>query len=63
MKGYLYSLATDKKGGWIAGLLKVVLFVLSLIYGTAIRILSFCFRIKPCRLNCKVISIGNITLS
>ena len=59
---YLYLLATDKKRGIIAGVLKTFLFILSLFYGLAVRILSFIYLIKPYRLNCKVISIGNITL-
>jgi tetraacyldisaccharide 4'-kinase len=59
---YLYSLATDKRKGVIAGILKVFLLILSLIYGLVVRVLSFVYRFKPYRLNCKVISVGNITL-
>jgi len=62
MREYLYSLATDRRGGFIAGFLKILLFILSLIYGLAVRILSFIYQIRPYRLDCKVISIGNITL-
>ncbi len=62
LKDYLYLLATDRKKGFVAGIFKILLFILSLIYGLAVRILSFIYGIKPCRLNCKVISIGNITL-
>jgi len=61
-RGYLYLLATDKKRGFIAGFFKIFLFILSLIYGLIVRISSFLYRIKPYQLNCKVISIGNITL-
>jgi tetraacyldisaccharide 4'-kinase len=61
-RDYLYSLATDRKKGFIAGIIKILLFILSLIYGLAVRILSFIYGINPCRLNCKVVSIGNITL-
>ncbi|MBL7081948.1 MAG: tetraacyldisaccharide 4'-kinase [Candidatus Omnitrophica bacterium] len=59
---YLYLLATDKKRGFIAGILKIFLLILSLFYGLVVRILSFIYLVKPYRLNCKVISIGNITL-
>jgi len=59
---YLYSAATDKEGGLMAGLLKIILLVLSWIYGAVIRILTFFYRLKPRRLPCKVVSIGNITL-
>lgn len=41
---------------------KLILFALSLIYGSIVRLAIFFYRIKPCRLKCKVISIGNITL-
>ncbi|MFC1657941.1 tetraacyldisaccharide 4'-kinase [Candidatus Omnitrophota bacterium] len=62
MKEYLYSLATDKSRGLLAGVLKFILFILSLIYGLAIRMLSFFYCLKPYRFNCRVISVGNITL-
>ncbi len=62
MRQYLYSLATDKKKGFIAGGIKFFLFILSLIYGLIVRILSFLYHLKPYRLNAKVISVGNITL-
>ena len=59
---YLYSLATDKKKGFFANTIKFFLFILSLVYGLSVRILFLFYRIKPCKLNCKVISVGNITL-
>ncbi|MGD9014662.1 MAG: tetraacyldisaccharide 4'-kinase [Candidatus Omnitrophota bacterium] len=62
MRKYLYSLATDKSKGLPAGIFKIILFILSLIYGLTVRILSFIYRIRPYRLECKVISVGNITL-
>ena len=62
MKRYLYNLATDKSKGLIAGLIKVFLFLLSLIYGAIVRALIFFNRIFARRLSCKVISVGNITL-
>jgi len=61
MKEYLYNLATDKYGGLIPGIIKAFLFILSCIYGLVIKILILFYRLKPRRLNCKVISVGNIT--
>ncbi len=62
MQDYLYNLATDKVRGLIPAAIKLFLFILSIIYGLAVRILIFFELISPRRLNCKVISIGNITL-
>ena len=62
MRKIIYNLATDKSKGFIAGLAKFILFLLSLVYGLVIRILIFLNRLKQKRLNCKVISVGNITL-
>ena len=62
MREFLYNLATDKSRGFLAGALKVFLFILSLIYGKIIRVLVWFYSLKPHRLNCKVISVGNITL-
>ncbi|OGX16441.1 MAG: tetraacyldisaccharide 4'-kinase [Omnitrophica WOR_2 bacterium RBG_13_41_10] len=59
---YLYNLATDRDNGFIAGLLKVLLFILSLIYGLIVKVLIWRYSINPKRLDCKVISVGNITL-
>jgi tetraacyldisaccharide 4'-kinase len=59
---YIYSLATDKKKGSAAGAIKCFLFFFSLIYSLVVGVLIFIYRIKPCRLGCKVISVGNITL-
>jgi tetraacyldisaccharide 4'-kinase len=59
---YLYNLATDKYRGKLAGLLKIFLYLACLIYGLIVRLLIFIYRLKPHRLNCKVISVGNITL-
>lgn len=61
-EGYLYGLATDKQGGFIAALMKMLLLLLSFVYGLMIRALIFFYTIKPRRLDCKVISIGNITV-
>ncbi len=62
MQEYLYNLATDKHKGFIAGVIKLFLFILSLLYGLIVSILILFSRLKPYRLNCKVISVGNITL-
>ncbi|MFH1888712.1 MAG: tetraacyldisaccharide 4'-kinase [Candidatus Omnitrophota bacterium] len=62
MLRYIYELATDKHRGPVAGTLNSFLYLISLIYGLVVRILLFIYRIKPYRLGCKVISVGNITL-
>lgn len=62
MRDYLYHLATDKYRGLLAGVLKSLLWIFSLIYGLIVRILIFIRRLKPYKFNCQVISVGNITL-
>jgi tetraacyldisaccharide 4'-kinase len=62
LREYLYSLATDKKRGFIAGVLKFFLTILSFVYGLLIRILIVFKQHNPVRLSCKFISVGNITL-
>ena len=62
LREYLFSLVTDRRRGVIASVLKVFLFILSLVYGLAARALIFLKRRNSCRLNCKVISVGNFTL-
>jgi len=62
MQDYLYNLATDKVRGLIPAAIKLFLFILSIIYGLTVRILIFFELISSQRLNCKVISVGNITL-
>lgn len=62
MLSYTYNLATDRHRGLAAGVVKYFLYCLSLIYALVVRVLIFIYRIKPYRLNCKVISVGNITL-
>ncbi len=64
LKQYFYNLANDKKGGLSAVLVKSILLLFSLVYSLLIRIISFAYRaniLKIHHLNCKVISIGNIT--
>ena len=62
MREYLYSLATDKEKGLIAGVIKFFLFVLSLVYGLLLKVIIFSRRRRLYRLGAKVISVGNITL-
>jgi len=62
MLHYIYNLATDKYKGGLAGKFKFFLYLLSLAYGLAVVALIFIYRIRPRHLNCKVISVGNITL-
>jgi len=62
MRDYLYRLATDKQRGFLASLIKALLFILAILYGLVVRILILFYRLKPYRLHCKVVSVGNITL-
>lgn len=62
IENLLYNLATDRYNGVLAGLVKMFLSILSVVYGLAVRMLAF---LKSRRLKyagCKVISVGNITL-
>jgi tetraacyldisaccharide 4'-kinase len=62
MKNFLYNLATDKSKGWVFALPKLLLLLLSFVYGAVIRSLIFIRSSKARSLKCKVISVGNITL-
>lgn len=62
MRKFLYNLATDKYRGLFAGIIKFFLFILSLFYGLTVKILLYFHLRYPEQLNCKVISVGNITL-
>lgn len=65
LKGYFYSLMSDKRGGVIANIVKLFLFSLSLIYYCVIKTILRLYKIKVLkshRPQCKVISVGNITL-
>ena len=60
-----YSLMTDRINGILPGVIKIILFFLSLIYGACVKVILFCYKksiLKTEKLNCRVISIGNITL-
>lgn len=64
LREYFFNLATDKTKGGLAFFTKGLLFLLSLIYSAVVRFLSFAYKkniFKAQHLNCKVISIGNIT--
>ncbi len=62
MKKYLYDLATDKSQGFLAVVLKLILLLLSFIYGFFIRTLIFILSLDLKRFDIRVISIGNITV-
>jgi len=62
MLNFIYNLATDKTRGFIPAIIKSFLLILSWVYGLIIRILVLFYSINSCRLACKVISVGNITL-
>ncbi|MCX5693989.1 MAG: tetraacyldisaccharide 4'-kinase [Candidatus Omnitrophica bacterium] len=61
-KEYLYNLVTGKIKGPQGAFLRGCLFILSLVYGLGVIIISGFYRIKPIQLGAKVISVGNITL-
>ncbi|MBI4972650.1 MAG: tetraacyldisaccharide 4'-kinase [Candidatus Omnitrophica bacterium] len=61
MRDYFYNLVTDKKRGFLPNLLKGLLFIFSLIYGLIVRALILLYRLRPCGLSCRVVSVGNIT--
>jgi tetraacyldisaccharide 4'-kinase len=61
-KEYLYNLVTGKIRGPLAAILRGVLFVFSLLYGLGVIILAGFYKMRQARINCKVISVGNITL-
>jgi tetraacyldisaccharide 4'-kinase len=62
MQRFLYLFATDRYKGFKATIIKFFLWVLSLLYGLIVRVLIFLNRRKVCRVGCKVISVGNITV-
>lgn len=59
---YLYRLATGKEQGLLAVLVEFFLLPISWIYGLGVKLLAFLRQVKPKRLKCRVISVGNITL-
>lgn len=64
MKNYLYEVITDKAEDIKADGLRVVLLVLSLVYGILVRLQDFAYKkkiLRPAYVDTKVISVGNIT--
>jgi len=61
-KNILYNLATDKYQGFFAGCAKIFLFLLSLLYGLVVKILSGYHLARRKKVVGRLISIGNITL-
>ena len=62
---FFLSLMQDKRTGFSATILKVILFLLSLVYFLCLWVVRFLYKIKVLRtkrVNRKVISIGNITV-
>ncbi len=65
MKNFLYSIATDKRTDWIARLAGIVLFLFSLIYGVAVKVICTGYDMgffPRRRLSVPVISVGNLTM-
>ncbi|MCX5707377.1 MAG: tetraacyldisaccharide 4'-kinase [Candidatus Omnitrophica bacterium] len=62
LREHLYNLATDKTQGLPSALIKFPLYLLSLVYGLLVLILSSWNGLRKIRLGCKVISVGNITV-
>lgn len=65
MISYIYSLAQDEKKGIVASFLKLILLLLSFVYICITALIKTVYRLKllrPARIDCKVISVGNITL-
>ncbi|MGB4521370.1 MAG: tetraacyldisaccharide 4'-kinase [Candidatus Omnitrophota bacterium] len=62
MYKFLYSLATDENNSIIARFVKIFLLIFSFFYGLIIRFLVFIYRQKQKKLDCRTISVGNITL-
>ena len=64
LREYFYSLITDERKGFWASIFKFFLLLASFIYGLGIRVILLGYKVgisRSRRLNCKVISIGNIT--
>lgn len=65
LKGYFLLLITDKIDGFFVRILKVFLWLLSVLYGFLASMVCYCYKsgiLKVNRLNKVVISVGNITL-
>ena len=65
MRNFIYSLMTDKRGGWPYIPFKLIMYIISLFYGAGIcvRGLLYKFRIfRSEKVPMKVISVGNLSL-
>lgn len=65
LRDYLYSLATDQQKGIVAGLLKCLLWVASMIFGLGVLARGLLYRsglFSASRLTQPVISVGNLSL-
>ncbi|MCX5704982.1 MAG: tetraacyldisaccharide 4'-kinase [Candidatus Omnitrophica bacterium] len=62
MVNYLYNIATGCEKGFMAGIVRAFLFLLSLVYWLFIRLMIFFQGRVAKRLDCKVVSVGNITV-
>jgi len=65
MRDYIYSLMTDRVSGPIASVLKFFLYLLSFLYGLAVKMMVSLRRngvLPTIHLEAKVISVGNLTL-
>jgi len=62
MREYIYSLMTDKAGGAGATLMKAVLYAASIFYRLSVDLIRIFKTIFSKRLDCKVVSVGNLTL-
>lgn len=62
---FFLSLMMDKRTGFFAAILKILLFLLSVVYCLGLWLVKFLYKIRALKVkkvNSKVISIGNITL-
>lgn len=61
IRAYFYNLSTDKTSGLSAFFIKFILWLLSVLYGAVIRVISVYNARRAVKPACRVISIGNIT--
>ncbi|MFH1878851.1 MAG: tetraacyldisaccharide 4'-kinase [Candidatus Omnitrophota bacterium] len=65
IRKYIYDLMTDRRGGFLGSAVKHMLFVISLLYGSGIKIVNLSYAAgirKRHKAGIPVISVGNITL-
>ncbi len=64
LKAYYIDLVEDKRKGALAALFSFLLLLLSFVYGFFVKLFLSCYRIKlfkSTKLDCRLISVGNIT--